>query len=82
MSCVMLTPGIREKLDKIPQFCNKLGPESCDKLVGYLAVYRVCFAMAAFFVLMAIIVINVKTSQDPRAKIHNGYNLFVCLLVC
>lgn len=73
MSCVMLTPGIREKLDKIPQFCAKVGPENCDKFVGYLAVYRVCFAMAAFYLLMALICINVKTSQDPRAKIHNGF---------
>lgn len=73
MSCVMLTPGIRQKLDHIPQFCDKIGAENCDKLVGYLAVYRVGFAMASFFVLMAIIMINVKSSKDPRAKMHNGF---------
>jgi len=73
MSCVMLSPGIRHKLDKIPQFCDKVGVETCDKLVGYLAVYRVCFAMASFFLIMAVITINVKSSSDTRAKIHNGF---------
>ena len=73
LSCVMLSPGIRHKLNKIPQFCDKIGPETCDKMVGYMAVYRVGFAMASFYVLMALITIKVTASRDPRAKIHNGF---------
>jgi len=73
MSCVMLTPGIRSKLEKVPRLCSTVGSEECDKLVGYLAVYRVCFAMASFFFLMGIITFKVKSSRDPRASFQNGF---------
>lgn len=45
----------------------------CDQAVGYLAVYRICFATCLFFVLMALITIGVKSSKDPRAGIQNGF---------
>ena len=38
-----------------------------------MAVYRVGLAMALFYFLLALITIKVKTSGDPRAKIHNGF---------
>lgn len=87
LSCIMLAPGIREKLDQIPRFCANVGPENCDKLVGYMAVYRVCFALALFYLIMAVIMIKVKSSKDPRAKLHNGFwavklCLYIGLLVC
>lgn len=71
MSCVMLAPDIRKKLEHVPQLCKYV--KNCDDLVGYLAVYRVCFAMAAFFILMAILTFKVKNSKDPRAKFQNGF---------
>lgn len=46
---------------------------SCDLFVGYRAVYRISFAMAVFFFLMSLLMIAVKTSNDPRAAVHNGY---------
>ena len=46
--------------------------EQCDSVVGFLAVYRVCFAMAMFFILFAVIMIKVSSSKDPRSKIQNG----------
>lgn len=49
-----------------------LKAQQCDNVVGFLAVYRVCFAMAAFFVLFALIMIKVNSSKDPRSKIQNG----------
>lgn len=51
--------------------CEKLDI-NCEKGVGYLAVYRVCFSMTIFFVIMAIMMINVKTSKDGRSMIQNG----------
>ena len=35
--------------------------------------YRMCLILTIFFTLMAIIMINVKSSNDPRAGIQNGF---------
>jgi len=45
----------------------------CTKVVGYKAVYRMCLIVTLFFVLMSIIMLNVKTSNDPRAGVQNGF---------
>ena len=41
--------------------------------VGYLAVYRIEFATVMFFLLLAIIMLGVKSSRDPRSGIQNGF---------
>ncbi|XP_044173914.1 probable serine incorporator [Acropora millepora] len=71
-SCIVLIPGIRDELDKIPYFCHKEA-SICDKVVGYMAVYRICFTMAAFFMLFCIIMYGVRDSKGPRGAIHNGF---------
>lgn len=55
-------------------FINNLSPISvdCKDAVGYLAVYRICYAMFVFFSLMALIMMRVKDSRDRRAHIQNG----------
>ena len=51
--------------------------------MGYLAVYRLCFAMSLFFFVMSLLMINVKSSNDPRAGIQNGLvKEFLYLDVC
>jgi len=45
----------------------------CDDAIGYLAVYRICFVVAMFFGLMAILMIGVRSSRDPRGHIQNGF---------
>lgn len=85
LSAVMLAPGMADRLEKIPSFCDHV-PDNCNSLVGYLAVYRVCFAMAAFFLLMAVMMFKVKSSHDPRSKFQNGFwivkiAMFIALLV-
>ncbi|XP_031549551.1 probable serine incorporator [Actinia tenebrosa] len=84
-SCITLIPGIREKLNSIPHFCEKTG-STCDNIVGYLAVYRIGLGMAAFFLLFCIIMYGVSNSKDCRAGLHNGFwgikiLLFIGLIV-
>ncbi|XP_050408189.1 serine incorporator 1 isoform X2 [Patella vulgata] len=89
VAAVMLDPGLRDTLDKIPGLCKDflgsnyqvLKTEQCDNVVGYLSVYRVCFAMAAFFFLFSLIMIAVKSSKDPRSGIQNGFWFFKILIM-
>ncbi|MGH0161196.1 UNVERIFIED_CONTAM: hypothetical protein FKN15_044693 [Acipenser sinensis] len=76
---------MRGFLLQIPGFCDGgmgtsipgiQGHVNCDVLVGYKAVYRVCFGMAMFFLLFSLLMIKVKSSQDPRASVHNGFWFF------
>ncbi|XP_059048953.1 probable serine incorporator isoform X2 [Achroia grisella] len=79
-ACVTLAPGLENELKKVP-FCKNSTSVpvpgdltvDCNNAVGYLAVYRICFAACLFFVLMALITIGVKSSKDPRAGIQNGF---------
>ncbi|KAL6054744.1 hypothetical protein STEG23_026582 [Scotinomys teguina] len=73
----MLIPGMEEQLNKIPGFCdNEKGVVPCSILVGYKAVYRLCFGLAMFYLLLALLMIKVKSSSDPRAAVHNGFWFF------
>jgi len=72
-----LTPGLQATLAGSP-FCKNEDSTmgwgiECSQIVGYLAVYRVCFALTCFFALMAVMMIGVKTSKDLRAGIQNGF---------
>lgn len=79
-ACITLAPGLQNELKKVP-FCENSTSVpipgdlkvDCNNAVGYLAVYRICFAACLFFVLMALITIGVKSSKDPRAGIQNGF---------
>jgi len=92
VSCVLLAPGLQEKLKSVP-FCKDTAGDSggdkfladitsgsmekfqidCQNAVGYLAVYRLCFIVTLFFVLMSIIMIGVRSSSDFRAGLQNGF---------
>ncbi|XP_058963301.2 probable serine incorporator [Pocillopora verrucosa] len=78
LSCVMLSSGIQDTMvEKVPFFneaCEAatLGT-NCDVLAGYLAVYRICFGMAAFFFLFMILNIGVGSSKDCRGGLNNGF---------
>ncbi|XP_069702292.1 probable serine incorporator isoform X2 [Periplaneta americana] len=88
-ACITLSPGLEDALKKVP-FCSSSNDKvtstlnlsfECESAVGYLAVYRICFALSAFFFLMALVMIGVKTSKDPRAGIQNGFWAIKYLLV-
>ncbi|CAL8298353.1 unnamed protein product [Lota lota] len=88
VSVIMVLPGMETQLKKIPGFCvegasipftdNKV---NCEVMVGYKAVYRMCFAMACFFFLFTIVMIRVRNSKDPRASIQNGFWFFKFLIL-
>ncbi|KAJ8920622.1 hypothetical protein NQ315_004761 [Exocentrus adspersus] len=79
VACITLSPGLENVLKKVPFCSNSTGimPDSvvfnCEKAVGYLAVYRICFILTCFFALMALIMLGVKSSRDPRGGIQNGF---------
>ena len=67
-------------LPQIPVLCRGIpvvqeeGLMTCKNIAGYLAVYRICFALAAFFFLFMLVMIKVQSSKDPRSKIQNGWD--------
>ncbi|XP_010778379.1 serine incorporator 5 [Notothenia coriiceps] len=65
------------------QMCEK-AEENCQTLVGYSAVYKVCFGMACFFLFFAIFTIRIHNSTGWRAAVHNGFWLvkFIVLVAC
>ncbi|XP_034389005.1 serine incorporator 1 [Cyclopterus lumpus] len=87
VACIMLSPGVDEQLKRIPGFCEDGAGSSipglqadvdCQMFVGYKAVYRICFGMSMWFLVFAVLMINIKNSRDPRATIHNGFWFFKC----
>jgi len=90
ISWIFLTPILAEKLAKIPVLCKGEtfgGIEiierkiSCEKIIGYLSVYRIQFSFACFFFLMMILMLCVKRSKDPRSGIQNGFWFFKILII-
>lgn len=66
-------------LFQLPGFCegsgSVLGVQTnvdCSSFLGHKAVYRMGFAMAAFFCLFAVLMVCVRSSKDPRAAVQNG----------
>lgn len=83
LGAIMLSDGLQDFLRKVPFCANSssvtqyLTPNSvtfdCQYAVGYLAVYRIGFALTVFFFMMSLIMIGVKSSRDGRAAIQNGF---------
>ncbi|PIO34357.1 hypothetical protein AB205_0093030, partial [Aquarana catesbeiana] len=85
VACIMIIPGVENGLNKLPWLCSTSttieGKVNCDIVVGHQAVYRMCFAMAAFFFLFVLIMICVRSSRDPRSYIQNGFWFFKFLIL-
>ncbi|KAA8592313.1 hypothetical protein FQN60_017768, partial [Etheostoma spectabile] len=86
---IMMSPTVEQELrDHIPfytELCEKMNAgENCKTLVGYSAVYKVCFGMSCFFLFLAFFTIRVNNSKGCRAAVHNGFWLlkFIVLVAC
>ncbi|KAB5528468.1 hypothetical protein PHYPO_G00140530 [Pangasianodon hypophthalmus] len=90
ITCViMMSPTVEMQLrDNFPfylEICKKLNAgENCSALVGYSAVYKVCFGMACFFFFFSMFTIRIRSSTGCRAAVHNGFWFlkFLALLAC
>ncbi|NWU18257.1 SERC2 protein, partial [Cephalopterus ornatus] len=88
VSVIMIIPGVEKELHKLPGFCEGSGSVlgvqahvSCGSFLGHKAVYRMGFAMAAFFCLFALLMVCVRSSKDPRAAVQNGFWFFKFLVL-
>ncbi|KAI1231293.1 Serine incorporator 2, partial [Lamprotornis superbus] len=88
VSIIMIIPGVEKELHKLPGFCegsgSVLGVQTnvdCSSFLGHKAVYRMGFAMAAFFCLFAVLMVCVRSSKDPRAALQNGFWFFKFLVL-
>ncbi|XP_043963707.1 serine incorporator 5 [Gambusia affinis] len=86
---IMMSPTVEQIMkDNIPfynELCEKLNAgENCKTLVGYSAVYKMCFGMACFFLFFSIFTLRINSSTGCRAAIHNGFWLlkFILLAGC
>ncbi|XP_060116331.1 serine incorporator 4 [Heteronotia binoei] len=84
--CFLLSRTVVEALqENVPLYavlCEHLqGGPSCNLPVGYSAVYRVCFGTACFHLGQAAFLVNVKSSTNFRALLHNGFWLLKLLIL-
>lgn len=86
VSALALIPGLGQELKRLlPGVCTNLTVPfvinqnqliDCTSIIGYFAVYRICFALAAFFFALMTMMVFVRSSRDPRASIQNGFWFF------
>ncbi|XP_071952747.1 serine incorporator 5-like isoform X3 [Antedon mediterranea] len=76
LSCALLSETFEKKLMQqsgFKDFCAKIkAGTNCTILLEYLAVYRICFCMALFFMFFMVATYGVKTSKSARGMLHNG----------
>ncbi|KAL9056971.1 MAG: hypothetical protein Q9162_002637 [Coniocarpon cinnabarinum] len=72
LSWIMLTEWAMKKLSHLTLDYVSINCAGKD-CYGWLAVHRFNFALGAFHLLMAIILLGVKSSKDGRAPIQNGF---------
>lgn len=81
---VMLDPKVSERLMKMHSYVGDINCEGggdCSYEWGRLGVYRVMFATSIFFVFMALVMVGVRSSRDPRAGCQNGMWFIKLLLL-
>lgn len=68
----MLTPWAINKLQHLTLDYMKIScPEG--ECYGWVAVHRINFALGIFHIIMAVLLLGVNSSKNPRAGIQNGF---------
>ncbi|KAH8656189.1 serine incorporator/TMS membrane protein [Tricladium varicosporioides] len=72
LSWIMLTPWAINKLQHLTLDYMKI---SCPdgECYGWVAVHRINFALGIFHIIMAVLLLGVNSSKNPRAAIQNGF---------
>jgi hypothetical protein len=69
---IMLTPWAINKLQHLTFDYMKIScPEGA--CYGWVAVHRINFALGMFHAVLALLLLGVRSSKDPRAGIQNGF---------
>ncbi|RFU35681.1 hypothetical protein B7463_g673, partial [Scytalidium lignicola] len=72
LSWIMLTPWAINKLQHLTLDYMKIScPEG--ECYGWVAVHRINFALGIFHLIMALLLLGVNSSKNPRASIQNGF---------
>ncbi len=94
-ACLCLTGHVEKILMKVPHLCetnnlghllgfhiNKTGTtNTCESFAGYSGAYRICFGFTIFHVIMSIILYRIRTLNDCRNGIQNGFWFFKILII-
>lgn len=72
ISWLMLTPWALKKLENLTLDYMSI---SCQgkQCYGFVAVQRVNFGLGLFHFILAVLLLNVRSSRDARAGLQNGY---------
>jgi serine incorporator 1/3 len=72
LSWVMLTPWALKKLEHMTLDYMEI---KCDgkECYGWVAVHRINFGLGLFHLILAFLLIGVRTSKDTRAALQNGF---------
>ena len=68
----MLTPWALQKLEHLTLDYMSITCQG-KECYGYIAVQRINFGLGLFHLLLAIVLMGVKSSKDPRAGLQNGF---------
>jgi len=68
----MLTPWAINKLQHLTLDYMKISCPNGD-CYGWVAVHRINFALGVFHLLLAVLLVGVNSSKNPRAGIQNGF---------
>lgn len=67
---IILTPQVTGFFQR--GFCHDFNQYYCDLLVGYDAAYRLGFALAIWFIILAFATLGITSSADKRANVQNS----------